>query len=446
MTSFSAAAKITAMQIVPVAGHDSMLLNLSGAHAPFFTRNIVILQDNAGHTGVGEVPGGEKIRQTLEESQSLVVGKTLGEYKNVMAAVRNRFAERDAGGRGLQTFDLRTTIHVVTGIEAAMLDLLGQFLDVPVAALLGDGQQRDSVEMLGYLFYLGDRNKTPLAYRSQPDERCDWYRLRHEEALTPASVVRLAEAAYEKYGFNDFKLKGGVLAGEEEAEAVTALAERFPQARITLDPNGAWSLDEAVSLGRQLRNVLAYAEDPCGAEQGFSGREVMAEFRRATGLPTATNMIATDWRQMGHTLQLQSVDIPLADPHFWTMQGSVRVAQMCHEFGLTWGSHSNNHFDISLAMFTHVAAAAPGKITAIDTHWIWQEGDQRLTREPLQIVGGRIEVPKKPGLGIELDRDRLMKAHELYKANGLGARDDAQGMQYLVPDWVFDPKRPCLVR
>ncbi|RMN17554.1 hypothetical protein ALQ63_01990 [Serratia plymuthica] len=446
MTSLSAAAKITAMQIVPVAGHDSMLLNLSGAHAPFFTRNIVILQDNAGHTGVGEVPGGEKIRQTLEEAQSLVVGKTLGEYKNVMAAVRNRFAERDAGGRGLQTFDLRTTIHVVTGIEAAMLDLLGQFLDVPVAALLGDGQQRDSVEMLGYLFYLGDRNKTPLAYRSQPDERCDWYRLRHEEALTPASVVRLAEAVYEKYGFNDFKLKGGVLAGEEEAEAVTALAERFPQARITLDPNGAWSLNEAVSLGRQLRNVLAYAEDPCGAEQGFSGREVMAEFRRATGLPTATNMIATDWRQMGHTLQLQSVDIPLADPHFWTMQGSVRVAQMCHEFGLTWGSHSNNHFDISLAMFTHVAAAAPGKITAIDTHWIWQEGDQRLTREPLQIVGGRIEVPKKPGLGIELDRDRLMKAHELYKANGLGARDDAQGMQYLVADWVFDPKRPCLVR
>ncbi|WP_346827022.1 glucarate dehydratase [Serratia inhibens] len=446
MISLSTAAKITAMQIVPVAGHDSMLLNLSGAHAPFFTRNIVILQDNAGHTGVGEVPGGEKIRHTLEEARSLVVGKTLGEYKNVMAAVRSRFAERDAGGRGLQTFDLRTTIHVVTGIEAAMLDLLGQFLDVPVAALLGDGQQRDSVEMLGYLFYLGDRNKTPLAYRSQPDERCDWYRLRHEEALTPASVVRLAEAAYEKYGFNDFKLKGGVLAGEEEAEAATALAERFPQARITLDPNGAWSLDEAVSLGRQLRNVLAYAEDPCGAEQGFSGREVMAEFRRATGLPTATNMIATDWRQMGHTLQLQSVDIPLADPHFWTMQGSVRVAQMCHEFGLTWGSHSNNHFDISLAMFTHVAAAAPGKITAIDTHWIWQEGDQRLTREPLQIVGGRIEVPKKPGLGIELDRDRLMKAHELYKANGLGARDDAQGMQYLVPDWVFDPKRPCLVR
>lgn len=440
------APKITAMQVVPVAGYDSMLLNLSGAHAPFFTRNIVILQDNAGNTGLGEIPGGEKIRQTLEEAQSLVVGKTLGEYKNVMNRVRERFADRDASGRGLQTFDLRTTIHVVTGIEAAMLDLLGQFLDVPVAALLGDGQQRDSVEMLGYLFYVGDRNKTPLPYQSQPDDACDWYRLRHEQALTPQSIVRLAEAAFDKYGFNDFKLKGGVLAGSEEAEAVTALAQRFPQARITLDPNGAWSLKEAIVLGKQLRNVLAYAEDPCGAEQGCSGREVMAEFRRATGLPTATNMIATDWRQMGHTLQLQSVDIPLADPHFWTMQGSVRVAQMCHEFGLTWGSHSNNHFDISLAMFTHVAAAAPGNIAAIDTHWIWQEGNQQLTREPLQIVGGRVQVPQRPGLGIELDRDRLMLGHELYQKHGLGARDDAQGMQYLIPGWIFDNKRPCLVR
>lgn len=444
--SASSTPKIVSMQVIPVAGHDSMLLNLSGAHAPFFTRNILILKDSSGNTGVGEVPGGEKIRQTLDDSSLLVIGKTLGEYKNVMTAVREKFADRDASGRGLQTFDLRTTIHVVTAIEAAMLDLLGKHLGVTVASLLGDGQQRDEVEMLGYLFYVGDRNKTSLGYQSQPGDSCDWYRLRHEEALTPAAVVRLAEAAYEKYGFNDFKLKGGVLAGSEEAEAVTALAQRFPQARITLDPNGAWSLNEAIALGKQLRDVLAYAEDPCGAEQGFSGREVMAEFRQATGLPTATNMIATDWRQMGHTIQLKSVDIPLADPHFWTMQGSVRVAQMCHEWGLTWGSHSNNHFDISLAMFTQVAAAAPGKITAIDTHWVWQEGNQRLTKEPLQIKGGKVRVPEQPGLGVELDMDQVMKAHELYKGMGLGARDDAQGMQFLVPDWKFDPKRPCLVR
>ena len=437
---------VTSLQVIPVAGHDSMLLNLSGAHGPFFTRNIVILKDSAGNTGVGEVPGGERIRETLEDARSLVVGQPIGEYQQILNRMRTTFAARDSAGRGLQTFDLRITIHAVTAMEAALLDLLGQFLEVPVAALLGEGQQRDAVKMLGYLFYVGDRGQTDLAYRSEPDAADDWSRLRHEKAMTPEAVVRLAEAAKAKYGFNDFKLKGGVLRGAEEIEAVTALAERFPDARITLDPNGAWSLKEAIGLCRDQHHVLAYAEDPCGAENGYSGREVMAEFRRATGLPTATNMIATDWREMGHAIQLQSVDIPLADPHFWTMQGSVRVAQMCNDWGLTWGSHSNNHFDISLAMFTHVAAAAPGNITAIDTHWIWQEGNQRLTKEPFEIKGGLVQVPEKPGLGVEIDMDQVMKAHELYQKHGLGARDDAMGMQYLIPGWTFDNKRPCMVR
>jgi glucarate dehydratase len=433
------------MRVIPVAGHDSMLLNLSGAHGPYFTRNIVILEDNAGHTGVGEVPGGERIRQTLEDAKPLVVGQPIGAWNNTLNAVRKQFADRDAGGRGNQTFDLRTTIHAVTALEAGLLDLLGQFLEVPVAALLGQGQQRKQVEALGYLFYLGDRRKTELPYLSDPDASDDWFRLRHEEALTPEAVVRLAEATQARYGFNDFKLKGGVLRGEEEIEAVTALAGRLAEARITLDPNGAWSLKEAVALCRDQHDVLAYAEDPCGAENGYSGREVMAEFRRATGLPTATNMIATDWREMGHAIQLQSVDIPLADPHFWTMQGSVRVAQMCNEWGLTWGSHSNNHFDISLAMFTHVAAAAPGKITAIDTHWIWQDG-QRLTREPFRIEGGLLTIPDRPGLGVEPDMEQIEKGYQLYLGMGLGARNDAVAMQYLIPGWTFDNKRPCLVR
>ena len=437
---------ITAMRVVPVAGQDSMLLNLSGAHGPYFTRNILILEDSAGNTGLGEVPGGEKIRQTLEDARSLIVGQPTGNWNAILNAMRQRFADRDAGGRGLQTFDLRVTIHAVTAVEAALLDLLGQHLGVPVAALLGEGQQRSEVEMLGYLFFVADRSKTDLKYRSELDAEDAWFRVRNEAAMTPEGVVRLAEAAHARYGFNDFKLKGGVLRGEEEVEAIRALHERFPQARVTLDPNGGWLLKDAVRLLRDLHGVLAYAEDPCGTEGGFSGREVMAEFRRATGLPTATNMIATDWRQMGHSIQLQSVDIPLADPHFWTLAGSVRVAQICHEWGLTWGSHSNNHFDISLAMFTHCAAAAPGRITAIDTHWIWQEGTERLTRAPLQIVDGKVAVPQKGGLGIELDEDQLEKAHRCYLENGLGARDDAVAMQYLIPGWIFDNKRPCMVR
>ncbi|HRI17666.1 MAG TPA: glucarate dehydratase [Burkholderiaceae bacterium] len=436
---------ITRLAAIPVAGRDSMLLNLSGAHGPFFTRNLLVLTDSAGRTGVGEVPGGEKIRQTLEDAAPLVVGQRIGEVQQVLRALQLRFADRDAAGRGQQTFDLRTTIHAVTAVESALLDLLGQHLGVPVAALLGEGQQRESVEMLGYLFFVGDSTRTGLPYLADPGAGDAWSRLRHEAAMTPDAVVRLAEAARERYGFDDFKLKGGVLAGDVECEAVIALHERFPSARVTLDPNGGWSLREAIRLLRDLRGVVAYAEDPCGAEDGFSGREVMAEFRRATGLPTATNMIATDWRQLAHALALQAVDIPLADPHFWTMAGSVRVAQTCRDWGLTWGSHSNNHFDVSLAMLTHVAAAAPGRVTAIDTHWIWQDG-QRLTKEPLQIVGGRVHVPDKPGLGVELDRVEVEKAHRLHLMHGLDARDDAIAMQSLIPNWKFDPKRPCMVR
>jgi len=436
---------IKSLKVIPIAGHDSMLLNLSGAHGPFFTRNLIVLTDNSGRTGIGEVPGGEKIQKTIEDASDIVIGQSIANVQSVLTQIRTQFAERDASGRGLQTFDLRTTIHAVTAVESAMLDLLGQFLNLPIAALLGEGQQRSSVEMLGYLFYIGDKAKTNLPYRVEASADNEWFRLRNEVALTPQAIVRTAEAARDKYGFNDFKLKGGVLSGEAEIEAVQALHERFPAARVTLDPNGGWLLKDAVRLMRDMHGVVAYAEDPCGAEEGFSGREVMAEFRRETGLPTATNMVATDWRQLTHSLSLQSVDIPLADPHFWTMAGSVRVAQTCRDWGLTWGSHSNNHFDVSLAMFTQVAAAAPGKVTAIDTHWIWQDG-QGLTRDPLKIINGHVQVPQKPGLGVELDMQAVEAAHQLYLKHGLGARDDSVAMQYLIPNWKFDNKRPCMVR
>jgi glucarate dehydratase len=440
------APKIQEMRVIPVAGHDSMLLNLSGAHGPFFTRNIVVLKDDRGEIGLGEVPGGEKIRATLEESIPIVVGTSIGACNDTLNKMRGAFANRDSEGRGLQTFDLRTMVHAVTAVESALLDLLGKFLDLPVASLLGTGKQRDEVEMLGYLFYIGDKKRTELPYTEESDSDCAWYRLRNEEALTSESIVALAEAACEKYGFRTFKLKGGVLSGEAEMAAVKALKSRFPDSRITLDPNGAWSLDEAIRLCKDKVGILAYAEDPCGAEKGFSGREIMAEFRRSTGLPTATNMIATDWREMGHSIVLQSVSIPLADPHFWTMQGAVRVAQLCDEWGLTWGCHSNNHFDISLAMVAQTGAAAPGVIAALDTHWIWQEGRERLTLDPLRIVDGIIKVNDTPGLGIEADMGRIEAAHSLYMEHCLGARNDAEAMQYLIPGWKFDNKKPCLVR
>lgn len=438
--------KISKMEVVPVAGYDSMLLNLSGAHGPYFTRNIVVLTDDNGNTGVGEVPGGEKIRSVLEECIELVVGRPISEYKNIVATIKEKYNNLDTGGRGNQTFDLRTTVHVMTAVETPLLDLLGQFLKVPVAALLADGQVREKVPFLGYLFYVGDKDQTDLPYLDNDDDSDNWGKLRRKKAMTPEAVVDLAKAAHEKYGFKDFKLKGGVLDGAEEMEAIKALKAEFPNARITLDPNGAWSLEEAVALCKDKHGILTYVEDPCGAEGRFSGREIMSEFHRRTGLPTATNMVATDWREMKAAIRLDSVSIPLADPHFWTMTGSARVAQLCHDLDLTWGVHSNNHFDISLAMVAHTVAAAPGEINAADTHWIWQDG-QGLTKHPHEIHNGEITIPRDScGLGIEIDRKKLEKAHQLYLEKGLGVRNDAIAMQYLIPNWKFDPKKPALVR
>jgi glucarate dehydratase len=448
---------VTEMRVIPVAGHDSMLLNLCGAHAPYFIRTLVLLKDSAGRTGIGEVPGGAGITRALENAAAIVLGTETGRFNRTLNAVRASIAGKARGMQHQVTSAAEAAVlqqpheinlrleNVVTAIEAALLDLLGQHLGVPVCELLGTGQQRDSVPMLAYLFYVGDRRRTDLPYLSG-NGQTGWYAERHREALTPAAIADQAAAAADRYGFRDFKLKGGVMHGAEEMEAVAGIKTRFPDARVTLDPNSAWSLDEAVSLCRGQGHVLAYAEDPCGAEQGYSGREIMAEFRRATGIPTATNMVATDWRQMAHSHLLGAVDIPLADPHFWTMQGSVRLAQLCAEWGLTWGSHSNNHFDVSLAMFTHAAAAAPGRITAIDTHWIWQEGQERLTVDPLQIRAGEVAVPKAPGLGVVPDMERIEAAHALFKKVGSGARDDAMAMRYLVPGWQYSPKRPSLGR
>jgi glucarate dehydratase len=444
---------ITEMQVIPVAGRDSMLLNLCGAHAPYFTRILVLLKDSAGNTGMGEVPGSNGILLALEKLVPLVVGTEIARYNRTLNALRAAIAGTShqvtssaeaAVMKQPHEINLRLE-NVITAVEAALLDLFGQHVGVPLCELLGGGQQRTHVPMLAYLFYIGDRRRTDLGYDSAAAAD-GWYRMRDEEALTPEAIADLASAAVDRYGFCDFKLKGGVMRPDEEIAAVAAIKQRFPDAGATLDPNGAWSLQEAIDACRGQGHVLAYAEDPCGPENGYSGREIMAEFKRATGIRTATNMVATDWRQMAHSHLLGAVDIPLADPHFWTMQGSVRLAQLCHDWGLTWGSHSNNHFDVSLAMFTHAAAAAPGAITAIDTHWIWQEGRERLTREPLRIVGGQVAVPDAPGLGIAPDMDQIMRAHDLYKRVAAGARDDALAMRYLVPGWTYDAKRPALGR
>lgn len=441
---------VTEMQVIPVAGYDSMLMTLSGAHAPYFTRNLVILKDSAGHTGIGEIHGGDYTCDALKSCIPLVVGQQVGKYRAILNSIHKastRSEEDD--GEGIQSLDISKLKFVVKAewaIECALLDLLGQYLDLPMCELLGDGKQRDKVETLGYLFYVSDKEKAgELGYLDESGSEDAWFKLRRQEMLTPERIVEQACVLNEKYGFKNFKLKGGVLEGAQEMEAIRALKRQFPGGRINIDPNGAWSLEEAIRICKPMEGILTYIEDPCGPESGFSSREIMAEFKNAVNLPVATNMIATDWRQFYHAAALKSVDIVLADPHFWGFGGSVRMAQILNDWGLTWGSHSNNHFDITLTAFAHVAAAAPGNPTALDTHWIWQDG-QNLLKDTPQIVDGYLEVPKKAGLGVTIDMDRVMEANRLYNQLPSHDRDDAMAMQYLIPGWKFDSKKPALVR
>jgi glucarate dehydratase len=444
---------VTEMKVIPVAGYDSMSMTLSGAHAPFFTRNLVILTDNAGHTGIGEIHGGDYTCAALESCMPIVVGKEVGAYRSILNSIHKAAsgAPRAEGddGEGIQTLDISKLKFVVKSewaIECALLDLLGQYLGLPMCELLGEGKQRDKIETLGYLFYVSDKEKAKnLSYLDESSSTDHWFKMRRTEMLTADKIVEQALALQEKYGFKNFKLKGGVLEGEKEMDAIRALKKQFPSGRINIDPNGAWSLKKAVHLCKDMKNILTYVEDPCGPESGYSSREIMCEFKNATNLPVATNMIATDWRQFYHAAALKSVDIVLADPHFWGMNGSVRMAQTLNDWGLTWGSHSNNHFDITLTVFAHVAAAAPGRPTALDTHWIWQDG-QNLCENTPQIKAGYLEVPKLPGLGVKLNMEKVMAANELYNKMDNHDRDDAMAMQYLISDWKFDSKRPALVR
>ena len=435
--------------MIPVAGYDSMLMTLSGAHAPFFTRNLVIITDSAGHTGIGEIHGGDYTCLALRSCIPLVVGQPIGTYRAILDRIRKASKRaREDDGEGIQSLDISKLKFVVKAewaIECALLDLMGQYLDLPMCELLGNGKQRDKIETLGYLFYVSDKEKADLPYLDESFSSDEWFRLRRQEMMTPEQIVQQACVLQEKYGFRNFKLKGGVLRGDQEMEAVRALKKQFPEGRINIDPNGAWSLLEAIELCRPMEGILSYIEDPCGPEEGFSSREIMAEFKNAVHLPTATNMIATNWRQFYHAAALKSVDIVLADPHFWGMEGSVRMGQVLQDWGLTWGSHSNNHFDITLATFAQVAAAVPGQPTALDTHWIWQDGQNLLLDTP-KIRDGYLEVPQGPGLGVTLNMDRVIEANQLYNQMQSHDRDDAASMQYLIPGWKYDSKKPCLVR
>ncbi|GEC05978.1 putative glucarate dehydratase [Streptomyces spinoverrucosus] len=418
---------VTDVRLTPILVADPPLLNTQGVHQPYTPRLIVEVVTADGVTGVGETYGDTKYLELARPFAEKLKGRQVSDLNGLFAVAdevavdASRVSEAvDVGGlRGVQTAD-KLRLSVLSGFEVACLDALGKSLGLPVHALLG-GKVRDAVEYSAYLFYKWAEH--PAGVRSEQD---DW-----GAALDPAGVVEQARKFKERYGFSSFKLKGGVFPPDEEIAAVRALAQAFPGHPLRLDPNGAWSVGTSVKVAEELGDVLEYLEDPA------LGTPAMAEVAERTGVPLATNMCVTTFAEIKEAFTQGAVQVVLSDHHYWGgLRNTQQLAAICRTFGVGVSMHSNTHLGISLAAMTHVAATVPNLHHACDSHYPWQSED--VLTERLVFENGSVRVPDAPGLGVELDRDRLALLHRRWLDDDgtLRDRDDAAAMRIADPEWA----------
>ncbi|MFJ3146080.1 glucarate dehydratase family protein [Streptomyces halstedii] len=413
------------VRLTPILIADPPLLNTQGVHQPYTPRLVVEVVTRGGVTGVGETYGDGTYLELAEPLARALPGRPVSDVNGLFAlaeevcgAARTADERVDAGGlRGVQNAD-KLRLSVISGFEVACLDALGKTLGLPVHALLG-GKVRDRVEYSAYLFYR-------WAAHPAAGERDDW-----GAALDPAGVVAQARRFARDHGFTSFKLKGGVFPPDQEIAAVRALAEAFPGQPLRLDPNGAWSVETSLRVAEELKGVLEYLEDPA------SGTEAMARVSAGTNLPLATNMCVTTLAELPEAFARDAVQIVLSDHHYWGgLHRTRELAAICGAFGVGLSMHSNTHLGVSLAAMTHVAATVPGLGHACDSHYPWQTEDILTTRHTFE--DGHLTVSDAPGLGVELDRDRLAALHRRWLDDDgtLRSRDDAAAMRQADPGWV----------
>lgn len=423
--------KIRNIHITPVAVPDPPLLNAAGLHAPYALRLIVEIVSADGISGWGEIPGSEAARAALETAAERLIGMDPWRLNAIDCALE-LLARPDA--RGATPWDQRTWVHVRSAIEVACYDLVGKSVGRPVVDLLG-GAVRQRVPFAAYLFYKYEGAGGELGFGVDA-AASGWAAARQRAALDPDGVVAQAQAMIARYGFQSIKLKGGVFEPGAEVDAILALREAFgPDMPLRLDPNAIWRVDTAIAAGRLLEGVLEYYEDP------VRGQENMAAVARALKIPLATNMCTTSFDDLPGSVANQSEAIILSDHHFWGgFRASLDLARFCAAFGRGLSMHSNSHLGISLAAMAHLAAATPNLTYDCDTHYPWQDGHDLLAT-PLKFEAGALELPGAPGLGIDVNRDKLAQMRALYLDCGLTERDDETEMQKVAPGWRFQATR-----
>ncbi|WP_186267939.1 glucarate dehydratase family protein [Burkholderia gladioli] len=416
--------KITRVTVTPIAFKDAPLLNAAGIHEPYALRSIIEIETDTGHIGLGESYGDAPALAVLDAVKGELVGLDpfkLNRLREIVRGVVARQAPASAAGAELApgSHASKAVSNAYSAFEVACLDAQARYLNAPLVDLLG-GAVRREVPFSAYLFFkYAEHIDSPYA----PDA---W-----GEALDEAQIVEQARRMIDAYGFESIKLKAGALAPEHEVACIKALRRAFPAAPLRIDPNGNWSLDTALRMAELLGDDLQYYEDPT------PGLEGMAELHRRTGMPLATNMVVTDFDEFRRGVALNSVQIVLADHHYWGgLRDTQQLARMCDSFGIGVSMHSNSHLGISLMAMTHVAASVENLSYACDTHYPWQEPDEEVVvGGKLPIRGGCVQLTDAPGLGLEIDREQLRKLHELYLGCGIRQRDDVGQMRKYRPDW-----------
>jgi glucarate dehydratase len=419
-------ARITGVTITPVAFKDPPLLNTVGVHEPFALRAIVEVHTDAGVSGVGETYGDAGHLARLDLAAAALPGTdvfNINELRSRVAAALQRDTVQGGHGMSGMVTGSSTTDRVLSPFDVAALDIQGKLLGRPVSDLLG-GAVRDVVQFSGYLFY---------KWAGHPGQEDDSW----GAALDPAGIVRQARKMVDEYGFSALKLKGGVFAPEEEVDAIKALRAEFPAMPLRIDPNGAWTVETSIRVGKELDGILEYLEDPT------PGIEGMAAVRREVGMPLATNMCVVSFADVAPAVAAGAVDVILSDHHFWGgLRRSQSLAGITETFGLGLSMHSNSHLGISLAAMVQLAAATPKLDFACDTHWPWKDPEEDVVRAgTFEFQNGAVKVPTGAGLGIDLDRDALGRLHRQYLDCGLKSRDDTGYMRRLHPSYQLQSPR-----
>ena len=413
--------KIVAVRVTPIAIKDPPLLNAAGVHEPFGLRAIIEVVGANGLVGLGETYGDAPVLGLLTRVKDSLIGLSCFDVNGLLARVKAAAPQVNTGHVEMELAPGSLGSNLVnsafSAFEVAFLDLQARSIGIPLVELLG-GAVRNKVPYSAYLFYKWDA-AVDAEYSADP----------YGEAINPQQIVQQARQMIEQYGFESIKLKAGVFDPLQEADAILALKAAFPHHQLRIDPNSNWSMATSLAVAKKLDGCLEYYEDPTPTLEG------MAELHRQTGLPLATNMVITNWAELKRSIELNAVQILLSDHHFWGgLRATQALSKTCEVFGLGLSMHSNSHLGISLMAMTHLAASVHHLSYACDTHYPWQS-DEVLLGGKVPITGGCVHLTNKPGLGVELDQDRLAKLHQDFLTCRIRTRNDVVQMQKYRPDW-----------